>query len=134
MIRKKCRFFVFPRSRQALLGMPDTDMLNIMSAEKVGGSYKCCTNMDTIQGSEPKQETARGAKCYTNTDSISKSRDNKTKPMVKRKSHKMTEYFLLVLTYESDKRRELKPHHKCIKTLMMYLMVLDVEKAHFHCN
>ena len=28
--QKKCRFFVVPKNRQALLGMPDTDMLNII--------------------------------------------------------------------------------------------------------
>ena len=28
--KKKCKFFVVPRNRQALLGMPDTDALNII--------------------------------------------------------------------------------------------------------
>ena len=41
--------------------MPDTDALNIIKinihtigAEQTGGSDKCCTNMHTAQGDEPK--------------------------------------------------------------------------------
>ena len=85
-------------------------------------------------GPKSKQEMVRGVKCYINMDSISKFRDNKTKPMVKRKSHKRTEYFLSGLSYEHDKKKVLKPHNRYIKTLMMYLMVLGGLKAHFHCS
>ena len=90
--------------------MPDTDALNIIKininsigAEQARGSDKCCTNMQTVLGSEPKQEMVRRMKCYTNMDSISKSRDNKTKPTVDRKSHKTTKYFLSCPTYECDR-------------------------------
>ena len=56
-------------------------------------------------GIKPKQETSRDEKCYTNMDSISKLRYDKTKAMVKTKSHKTTEYFLLGPNYESDKKK-----------------------------
>ena len=55
--------FVVPRNGQALLDMPDTDSLNItinihtIGAEQTGDSDKCCANMHTVQGDEPKQET-----------------------------------------------------------------------------
>ena len=49
--------FVVPGNRLALLGMPDTDVLNIIKisinaigAEQTGGSDKCCANMHTVQG------------------------------------------------------------------------------------
>ena len=61
--------------------------------------------MHTVWGSEPEQETVRGAKSATQTYSISKSKDSKTKPIVERKSHKTTEYFLSRLSYESDKKK-----------------------------
>ena len=51
------------------------------------------------------QETDSAEKCYTNMDSISKLRDNSTKPMVETKSNKTTEYFLSGLTYVSDKKK-----------------------------
>ena len=38
-------------------------------------------------------------------DSISKLRDNSTKPMVKTKSNKTTEYFLSGLNYEGDREK-----------------------------
>ena len=43
-------------------------------------------------------------KCYTNTDSISKS-NNKTKPVVKSKLSERIEYFLSGPSYDSDKKR-----------------------------
>ena len=59
--------------------MPDKDALNIIKinintigAEQTGGSYMCCANMYTVLGDEPKQETGRAEKCYTNMYSISK--------------------------------------------------------------
>ena len=110
---KKCKFFVVPRDGHALLSMPDTDVLNIIKinidsigAEDARDSDKWCTNMHTVWGSEPKQETGRVEKCYTNIDNISKLRDNKTKAMVNAKSHKTTEYFLSGPNYESDKSAE----------------------------
>ena len=55
--------------------------------------------------SEPKQETDRVEKCNTNMDSISKLRDNTTKPIVKTRSSKITEYFLSGLAYDSDQKK-----------------------------
>ena len=40
---------------------------------------KWCANMHTVWESKPKQETDRTEKCYTNMDSILKSRDNNNK-------------------------------------------------------
>ena len=47
-----CKFFVFPGNRQALLGMTDIDMLNIIHV-----------NCNTID----KQETGKANNCSTNT-------------------------------------------------------------------
>ena len=81
--------------------MPETDVLNIIKininsigAEDARDSSKWCANMHTVQESEPKQETDRAEKCYTDMDSFSKSRENTTKPVVKTTSNKTTEYFL----------------------------------------
>ena len=88
--------------------MPDTDALNKIkiNIDSIGAEdardSKSCANMHTAQETEPKQETDSVEKCYTNMDSILKLRDNRTKPMVKTKSNKTTEYFLSGLTYESD--------------------------------
>ena len=62
--RKKCRLFVVPSNGQALLGMSETDVLNIIKinihaigTEQTGDSDKSCANMHTVQEDEPKQET-----------------------------------------------------------------------------
>ena len=96
---------------QVLLGLPDSDALNIikinidpMGAEGARES-KSCANTQTTWESERNQETDSAEKCYTNMDSISKLRENSTKPVVKTKPNKTTEYFLSGLTYESDKRK-----------------------------
>ena len=61
--------------------------------------------MHTIWESELKQETDRAEKCCTNMDSISKSKDNNTKPMVNTKSNKTTIYSLSGPNYENDKKK-----------------------------
>ena len=103
--------FVVPGNGQALLGMPDIDALNIIKinihiidTEQTGGNYNFCTNMHTVQRDDPKQETVRAKKCYTNTANISKS-NSKTKPTVKSKLSKTIEYYLSGLSYDSDKKR-----------------------------
>ena len=118
--RKKCECFVVPRNRQALLDMPCIDAINIMKininaigSQQTRGSNKCCANMHTVQAVEPKQETVRAEKCYTNMDSISKS-NNKAEQMVKSNSYK-TEYFLSGPSYESDKKRITKTTQKIHK-------------------
>ena len=84
--KKKCRFFVFSRSRQAILDMSDTDALNIIKininsigVEQARASDKCCKNMHTVREFKPKWEMVRETKCYTNMESTSKSRDKKKK-------------------------------------------------------
>ena len=81
--------------------MPDTDMLKIIKinidsigAEDARDNNKWCANVHTIWESEPKQETGRAEKYYTNIGNISKLEDNRTKAMVDTKSHKTTKYFL----------------------------------------
>ena len=79
MIRKNCRFFVVPRNGQVLLGMPDTDVLNIIkiNIDSIGAKdakdSKSYANMHTAQESESKQEKDSAEKCYTDMDSILKS-------------------------------------------------------------
>ena len=120
--------------------MPDTEVLNIIKintntigAEQTRDSGKCCANMYTVQSVEPKQETIRAEKCYTNVDSISNS-NNKMKPTVKNTSHKTTLYFLSGLSYDSDKKRSartIQQIHKDFKDIFNGIMCL---KAHFHCR
>ena len=85
---KMCKFFVVPGNGQALLGMPDIDVLNIISIDihSIGTEYdagndNCCTNEVAAQSTGMMQETNRAEKCYTNTDSISNP-DNTDKAMV----------------------------------------------------
>ena len=64
--KRKCRYFVVPSNGQALLSMPDIDMLNILKvnihaigADQTRGSDNCCTKMHAIQGDDLKQETVK---------------------------------------------------------------------------
>ena len=84
-------------------------------AEDTRDSDKWCADVHTIWVFEPKQETGRVEKCYTNVDSSSKSRDNKTKAMVETKSHKTTKYFLSGLYYESNKKKSAESTHQIHK-------------------
>ena len=68
--------FVAPGNGQALLGMPDTDVLNIINinivsihAEDVKNKEQY-GNMKSVQASNTKQETDRVVSCCGNTDSI----------------------------------------------------------------
>ena len=54
-----------------------------------------------------KQEIDGAEKCYTNTDSISKS-NNKKKPTVETRLPNTVEYFLSGLSYDSNKKRSAK--------------------------
>ena len=91
--------------------MPNIDTLNIIKidihaidTEQTGGSDNCCANMHTVQTDDPKQVTVKVGKCYTNTDSISKS-NNETEPTVKSKLSKTIEYFFSGLSYDSNTKR-----------------------------
>ena len=68
---------------QVLLGMPDTDLLNIIKinidsigAEDVTDS-EWCANTHCL-GVQTKQEIDGAEKCYKNMESILKLRDNNT--------------------------------------------------------
>ena len=81
--------FVVPGNGQALLGMPDTDVLNIININidyidvEVIKNKECQANMKTVQWSNAEQESDGSQRCCTNTDSISKSANNSTKSVVK---------------------------------------------------
>ena len=107
--------------------MCDTNVLKItkinihsIGAEQDGGSHKSCINMHTVHGDEPKQETGRAEKCYTNMDRISKS-NNKTRPMVKSNSYKTIEYFLSGLSYENDKKRSVQTTQEIYKDKDLFI-------------
>ena len=92
--QKMCKFFVVPGIRQALLGMPDIKMLNIINincntidTHENDRADNCRTNTAICQGSRHEhytnmiQEAERAKKCYANADSISKFK-NKDKSSV----------------------------------------------------
>ena len=104
-----CTFLVVLGNGQALLGMPDIDVLNIINIHSIGtehdgGSDNSCTNQAAAQSADTMQETNRAEKCYTNTDNISKS-DNTDKPMVNNKLSNTINYFLLGPSCDSDKKK-----------------------------
>ena len=66
-------------------------------------------------------------------DSITKSRDNKTKATVKTKSHKTTECVLSGLNYERDKKKSAESTQQ-IATDFDVCRVLGALKAHFPCS
>ena len=105
-----CQFFVVLGNGKALLGIPDIDVLNIINIninttdmEDGKGTDNCCMNKATPQSANMMQETDRTEKCYTKTDSISKS-DNTDKPMVDNKLPNTTDYFLPGTIHDSAKR------------------------------
>ena len=76
-----------------------------------------------------KQETNRAEKCYTNTDSISKS-NNKDKPIVNNQLSNTLHDLLPGQKSDSDKKGVQKSHYK--GTLKIYLMELGALMANFH--
>ena len=93
---------------------------------------KCCTNMHTVQGDEPKQEIVRAEKCYTNMDNISKS--NNKLSQWSRANHIKQKYFLSDASYESNMKGSTEMTQQIYKTLKMYLMALGALMVHFHCS
>ena len=89
--KKRCKFFVVPGNGQALLGMPDTDVLNKININihSIGvedaGESKWCANTHTMWRSIQTQVTQGAEKCCANKTSISKSIHNSTKPTVRQK-------------------------------------------------
>ena len=109
--KKTCQFFVVSGNGQALLGMPDTDALNIIKTNidsvdaEVMKNKEFHANTKTIQGSNTKQEKDGGGRCCTNTDSSSKSANNSTKSMVKTNPDKAKNYFLAGPKCDSDTKK-----------------------------
>ena len=114
--QKMCNFYVVPWNRQALVGMPDIDTLNItnincntIDTQETDRANNCCTNTVICQGSRYEQhftnmiqEVDRVEKCYANTDSISKF-DKKDKPTVIDKEPKTISYFFPGPIQDSNK-------------------------------
>ena len=99
-----------------MLGMPDIDEINIIKVsihsigtKQTGDSDNCCANKPTAQREVMKQETNRAEKCYTNTDSISKS-NNKDKPTINNQLSYTVEYIISGPNYDSDEKKVLKSH------------------------
>ena len=79
-----CKFFLVPGNRQALLGMPDIDMFNIIDINcntiDIHGTDSvntCRTNMAICQSTRHvqhytnmMQEADRAGKCYANSGNI----------------------------------------------------------------
>ena len=91
--------------------MPDIDVHNIIKVnihsigtEQTGDSDDCCANRPTTQREAMKQETDRTVKCYTNTNSILKSK-NKYKPMVDNQLPNTVGYFLSGPSCDNDRKK-----------------------------
>ena len=93
---KKGNFFVAPGNGQALLGMPDIEILDILTincntigTEEAAKAAKCSVNRAYSKDSgceqqytNTRQEADRPEKCHTNTDSNPNSKSNNLdKPM-----------------------------------------------------
>ena len=90
-----CKFFVVPGKGQALLGMPDIDMFNIInincntidkhgnhSTNNYSTNTVFCQSARHVQHyKNMMQDSDRAGKCYANADSMSKF-ENKDKPTV----------------------------------------------------
>ena len=111
--RKKSQFFVVPGNGQALLGMLDTEALQInnininsIDTEDAGNSEQNI-NTGTTQASNTKQETDGAMKCCENTDSISKSTNNSIKSMADTNENKPTITFFQVQAMTQTKGKVL---------------------------
>ena len=97
-----CQFFVVLGNGQSLLGMPDTDTLQIIDINidsidaEDAGNTKQYIKTSTTQESNTKQETGRAVECCVNTDSISKSTNNSPKSIIDTNTNKPTNYFFQV--------------------------------------
>ena len=94
--------------------MSDIDVLNIVKVnihsictEQTGDSDYHCANRPTAQRKNAKQETNRTEECYTNTFNISRY-NNKNKLMVNNQLSNTVEYFILGLTYDTDKKKSVE--------------------------
>ena len=123
--KKHCVFFAVLGNGQALLGMPDTAVLNILNL-----------NIDSIQAqvmncrTNREQETHKVGESCTNTSTagISKQKTNG-----QNQSTKSINYFYSSKDPEADKRQSIEMTQKIHNTYMaMFFMALGASKAHFH--
>ena len=115
--QKMYKFFVVPGNRQALLGLPDINMMNIMhincnamGAQETDRANNCCTNTAIYQDSRHEwnytnlmQEADKVEECNANRDSISKF-DDKDKPVVIDKEPNTINYFIQGPNQDNDTR------------------------------
>ena len=122
--KKHCVIFVVPRNSQALLGMPDTTVFNILNL-----------NIDSIQVQVAFCRTNREQELHkvavgctnTNTAGIIKQKSNG-----QNQSAKLINYFYSSKNTEADNRQATIRHKKYIIHMAMFLMALGALKAHFH--
>ena len=122
--KKHYVFFVVLGNGQALLGMPDTAVLNILNL-----------NIDSIQAqvvncrTNWEQETHKVAEGCTNTNTagIIKQKSNS-----QNQSTKLINYFYSSKDTEAGKRQSNDMMQKYITHMAMFLMALGASKAHFH--
>ena len=108
---KRCHFFLVLGNGQALLGMPDTDALQIcnINIDSIGAedarNTKNNINTDATQESNANQDRYIAVKCCANTTSISKSTNNRNRSTANTNTNTPAKYFLLCPKYETDKRK-----------------------------
>ena len=112
-----CKFFVVWGSGQALLGMPDTDMLNIIkiNCNTIGThrndiNYNCSTNTAIHHSSKhvqhytnTSQDVDRAEESCANMDPVSKF-ENKDKPVVIDKELNTISYSLPGPDWDNERR------------------------------
>ena len=100
--------FVVPGNGQALLGMQDIDVLNLINIyidsidAEVPKNKECYVDIKIFQWSNNRAKK-RGGRCCTNTDSISKSANNSKRSVVKAIPDKSTNYLLPGSHCDTDK-------------------------------
>ena len=135
--KKTCQFFVVPSNGQALLGMPDTDMLyiiniNIDSVDAESQKRRITMYIQKLSRglmqSRRKMEvggTVQTQMAFENMSTIAQRQGSKLILINQQTT------FLQVPTVIVTKGRVLKLHNKYTRNLVMCLMALGALKAHF---
>ena len=135
--RKKCEFFVVPGNGQALLGMPDTAVLNIInvnidSIETEGTQRENCnTNINVAKTSNIMQESHGAKESCTNMDEGLKNTNNVNGLDSNTNTNTLTNYVYSSPNIEIDKRNSAELTQKIYNVFGNVLLVLGALKAHF---
>ena len=108
-------FFVVPRNGQALLGMPDTAALKLISINIdfiQAEAAECKTNIGDAWESNITQETHTVEKSCTNTDADSKMKHSINGHSDNNNVNTITNYFPSSPNVELDKRKSSELMHK----------------------